>query len=201
MRLIQRVLTAMIMLAALVACTGDGDPVLTSVEGAGWTSQLGATGGIIEITFDKNDAAATGTMPAQKVNANNSVELFTCTYVSPGKSFAGWATSPLGAVIYADKAPITLGTNSFTLYARWNCVVSFDANGGTTPVPATNMIVLFGGPYGSLATTSRAGYAFAGWWTNAGGAGFRPDHKQYGRHERESCTLGQVGCQYVHGQL
>ena len=76
MRLIQRVLTAMIMLAALVACTGDGDPVLTSVEGAGWTSQLGATGGIIEITFDKNDAAATGAMPAQKVNANNTVELF-----------------------------------------------------------------------------------------------------------------------------
>jgi len=195
----------MIMLAALVACTGDGDPVLTSAPGQGWIHGLGngnqSTVQIVEITFDKNDPAATETMPVQKVNANNTVELIGCAFTSPGKSFAFWAMSPQGAFAYADRGAIVVGTNPVALYARWNCVVSFDANGGTTPVPATNMIVLFGGPYGSLATTSRAGYAFAGWWTNAGGAGFRPDHKQYGRHERESCTLGQVGCQYVHGQL
>ncbi len=162
------------MLAALVACTGDGDPVLTSVAGQGWIHGLGngnqSTVQIVEVTFDKNDAAAEGTMQVQKVNANNTVNLLTCDYVSPGKSFAGWATSPLGAVIYADRGAIVVGTNPVALYARWNSVVSFDANGGSTPVPAlqTNLV---GQKYGSLATTSRAGYAFDGWWTNAGGTG------------------------------
>jgi uncharacterized repeat protein (TIGR02543 family) len=31
--------------------------------------------------------------------------------------------------------------------------------------------VTYGSAYGTLATTSRAGYAFGGWWTGAGGTG------------------------------
>ena len=156
------------------ACAGDEDPVLTSAAGQGWIFNLGngnqSNVQIVAITFDKNDAAATGSMPAQKVNANTTVELLTCAYTSPGKTFAGWAPSPLGAVTYADKAPITPGTNSFTLYARWSVVVRFDANGGMPPVPAqqTN---LFGNAYGTLPIPAWPGYAFAGWWPDAGGTG------------------------------
>lgn len=47
-------------------------------------------------------------------------------------------------------------------------VVTFDANGGTTPNPESR-IVSVGEKYGTLATCSRTGYAFDGWWTEKSG--------------------------------
>ncbi len=44
------------------------------------------------------------------------------------------------------------------------CTVTFDAKGGTTPAPASKVVTV-GQPYGALAATTRAGYAFAGWFT------------------------------------
>lgn len=48
--------------------------------------------------------------------------------------------------------------------------VTFDAQGGTTPDPATKSVV-YGSAYGTLATTHRDCYAFEGWWTGTGGTG------------------------------
>jgi uncharacterized repeat protein (TIGR02543 family) len=48
--------------------------------------------------------------------------------------------------------------------------VTFDAQGGVTPSPASK-IVTFGATYGALATTTRSGYTFSGWWTGTGGTG------------------------------
>ena len=48
--------------------------------------------------------------------------------------------------------------------------VTFDAQGGSTPVP-TSTSVTYGSTYGTLATTTRAGYTFGGWWTGIGGTG------------------------------
>ena len=47
-------------------------------------------------------------------------------------------------------------------------VVTFDANGGTTPKPESKVVTV-GEKYGSLATCSRTGYAFGGWWTEKSG--------------------------------
>ena len=58
-----------------------------------------------------------------------------------------------------------------TLYAQWTAntyTVTFDANGGSTPVP-TSKVVTYGAAYGTLATTSRTGYTFNGWFTAASG--------------------------------
>ena len=58
-----------------------------------------------------------------------------------------------------------------TLYAQWTAntyTVTFDANGGSTPVP-TSKVVTYGAAYGTLATTSRTGYTFSGWFTAARG--------------------------------
>jgi uncharacterized repeat protein (TIGR02543 family) len=49
-------------------------------------------------------------------------------------------------------------------------VVSFDAQGGTAPSPASTTVTN-GLTYGPLATTTRTGYAFGGWWTGTGGTG------------------------------
>jgi uncharacterized repeat protein (TIGR02543 family) len=48
--------------------------------------------------------------------------------------------------------------------------VSFDAQGGTAPGPASKRVTA-GSAYGPLATTSRLGHTFAGWWTAPGGGG------------------------------
>jgi uncharacterized repeat protein (TIGR02543 family) len=48
--------------------------------------------------------------------------------------------------------------------------VTFDAQSGTTPIPAS-ITVTNGLPYGPLATTTRRAYTFAGWWTGTGGTG------------------------------
>ena len=48
--------------------------------------------------------------------------------------------------------------------------VTFDGQGGTAPVPASKSVT-YGSTYGTLATTSRTGYTFGGWWTGAGGTG------------------------------
>ena len=48
--------------------------------------------------------------------------------------------------------------------------VTFDAQSGTASSP-TSTTVTNGLTYGTLATTTRAGYIFAGWWTGTGGTG------------------------------
>ena len=47
-------------------------------------------------------------------------------------------------------------------------VVTFDANGGMTPNPESKVVTV-GEKYGFLATCSRTGYAFGGWWTEKTG--------------------------------
>ena len=58
-----------------------------------------------------------------------------------------------------------------TLLANWSVnsyEVTFDANGGETPVPATKAVT-YGEPYGELAKCKRVGYTFDGWYTAANG--------------------------------
>ncbi|HPA20868.1 MAG TPA: InlB B-repeat-containing protein [Verrucomicrobiae bacterium] len=95
------------------------------------------------------------------------------TTMRAGYTFGGWWTGPGGTgaeVISTTQVAITANQ---TLYAKWTVntyTVSFDAQGGSTPSPATTTVT-YGGTYGALATTTRAGYGFAGWWTGPGGTG------------------------------
>jgi len=47
-------------------------------------------------------------------------------------------------------------------------ILTFDGQGGTNPNPA-NKPVIYGETYGTLATTTRTGYIFSGWWTSVSG--------------------------------
>jgi uncharacterized repeat protein (TIGR02543 family) len=44
-------------------------------------------------------------------------------------------------------------------------MVAFNTNGGTTGPTPGSKTVIYGKQYGSLSTTGRTGYTFAGWWT------------------------------------
>jgi uncharacterized repeat protein (TIGR02543 family) len=90
-----------------------------------------------------------------------------------GYGFGGWWTEMggLGSQVLADTLVAT--DTDHTLYAHWIAnahTVTFDAQGGSAPSPAT-LVVNYGQPYGTLATTEREGYGFGGWWTEAGGMG------------------------------
>jgi uncharacterized repeat protein (TIGR02543 family) len=119
------------------------------------------------VTFDSN--AGSGTM-ANEVD-NVPTALTGNTFTRAGYSFAGWSTTPTGAVAYADAASYPFAASA-TLYAVWTALpyesVSFDPNGGigtmadevkNVPTPLTANIF------------TRAGYTFTGWNTAADGSG------------------------------
>ncbi|MBU1412391.1 InlB B-repeat-containing protein, partial [Myxococcota bacterium] len=90
-----------------------------------------------------------------------------------GYTFAGWWTGAGGTGAQVTAATIVTNAANHTLYAKWTAntvTVTFDAEGGAAPNPATKTVT-FAAAYGTLATTTRSGKTFAGWWTGAGGTG------------------------------
>ena len=57
---------------------------------------------------------------------------------------------------------------TFNTSSPTNYTITFNANGGSTPSP-TSKSVAYWSTYGTLATTSRSGYTFNGWFTAASG--------------------------------
>ncbi|MBU0956910.1 MAG: InlB B-repeat-containing protein, partial [Spirochaetes bacterium] len=86
-------------------------------------------------------------------------------------TFLGWYTDT-NYITKVISIP-TGSTGNRTLYALWDTptyIVSYDAQGGTTATPPTTSVT-YGQIYGALATTSRVGYSFSGWFTEPLGAG------------------------------
>ncbi len=98
----------------------------------------------------------------------------------PGPVFSHWRVFPadasLGEGFVATHSPATLTMPGYdvTLTPSYAATISvvFDARGGAAPMPPV-IGVNKGGAYGVLAATSRAGYAFDGWWSGANGTGVR----------------------------
>jgi uncharacterized repeat protein (TIGR02543 family) len=121
------------------------------------------------VTFNNNDGS--GTMPPQTGNYNTTAALTSNTFTRTGYTFAGWNTVNVGGgTAYANGANYTF-TASTTLYAQWTAdtyTVTFDGNGGGTPSP-TSKSVTYDSTYGTLATVTRTGYTFNGWFTATSG--------------------------------
>lgn len=87
-----------------------------------------------------------------------------------GHTFNGWFTEANGGTLVTEATPVAITANQ-TLHARWTAntyVVTFDPNGGEVPSPTTKDVT-YGAPYGPLATTTREGHTFNGWFTDANG--------------------------------
>lgn len=94
------------------------------------------------ITFNGNGADG-GSTPTQTCNMEMTHTLHANGFTRTGYTFAGWAMSPDGDVVYADKAEVlnltTKGNGNVNLYAKWNPVeysIVFDSNGGTGSMDA-----------------------------------------------------------------
>jgi uncharacterized repeat protein (TIGR02543 family) len=103
------------------------------------------------------------------------VTLRTNTFTKTGYTFAGWNTEAGGGgTPYTDEQTFKYNIDGdLRLYAQWapisGIMVTFDKNTTDTvtgPTPA-NKPVTYDAVYGPLATISRVGYEFVGWFTEA----------------------------------
>jgi len=112
------------------------------------------------VTFDANGGKPS---PEDKVINNPGSPYGTLPTVSKsGYKFEGWYTSAIGGteVKSSTKAP----DKPHTLYAHWSILVTFDANGGKAPSPASKSVNV-GSSYGPLPAVTKSGSKFEGWFT------------------------------------
>jgi uncharacterized repeat protein (TIGR02543 family) len=70
------------------------------------------------LTYNGNGATA-GSMPDEQHRVGEVFNLTANAYSRAGYSFAGWATSATGTVVYANSASFTMPANNVTLFAVW----------------------------------------------------------------------------------
>jgi uncharacterized repeat protein (TIGR02543 family) len=124
------------------------------------------------VTF--NASSGTSPSPATKLVNTDSAYGTLATTTRTGYTFAGWWTGVGGTGSEVLATTIVTASANHTLYAKWTAAatytVTFDPQSGTTPSPLTKTVTS-GSTYGILATSTRTGYTFAGWWTGPAGSG------------------------------
>ena len=78
-----------------------------------------------------------------------------------GRKFLGWYDARTGGNRVKLGMDVTADAER-TLYAHWGQTVRFDANGGTSK--KTSLSAVVGETYPTLATATRAGHTFLGWY-------------------------------------
>jgi uncharacterized protein (TIGR02145 family)/uncharacterized repeat protein (TIGR02543 family) len=125
------------------------------------------------ITFDKNDAGASGAMSTQTILCGSSANLIANAFIKPGWAFAGWATTAGGAVAFANQASYPMGTADVTLYAKWTAnslTITFDKNDAGATGSMSTQAIASGSSANLIANAfNKTGWSFAGWATTAGG--------------------------------
>jgi|GEM_PF-1205303 len=151
----------------------------------GWVDQLVIPVPPTITTTSPLPSGTIGTAYSQTLAASGGTAPYTWS-VSSGSLPAGLSLSSAGVI---SGTPTAATTSSFTVKVTGNdtqsstqtfsltiashpptYTVTFDAQGGSSPTPTT-ISVTYNSTYGTLATTSRNGYDFAGWWTGVGGTG------------------------------
>ena len=119
------------------------DSPVKFTEDATLTAQW--TANTYQVVFNKNSDAATGTMVAQDMTYDTEAALTANAFANEGHSFAGWATSADGDVVYTDGQAVKNLTDvlsgTVNLYAKWtvnqyNAVVAIGSDATRTNLPA-----------------------------------------------------------------
>lgn len=124
------------------------------------------------IAFDANGGNGT-TASIENVQYNVETELTANNFTRNGYKFVGWATSADGEKVYDDKAKVKELTDkeeTVTLYAVWTedtFVIIYNENGAAEIEDGSYTF----GTGVTLATISRNGYEFEGWFDNEGLSG------------------------------
>ncbi len=114
-----------------------------------FNSQLGSSVADLTVTYD----SAYGTLP---------------TPTRTGYNFDGWYTAAGGGTKVTSSTKVTTSANH-TLYAHWvakNFTITFNSMGGSA---VSSKTVKYNSSYGTLASPTKTGYTFQGWFTAASG--------------------------------
>lgn len=126
-----------------------------------------------QVTYDDNGATS-GTVPSAQTKTQGvdlTLEANTGSLAKTGYTLTGWNTNSAGTGTHFALGGTYTNDEAVTLYAQWTAnayTVTFDGNNGAAPSPASKPVT-FDATYGDLATTSRTGYTFVGWFTAASG--------------------------------
>ncbi|MCR5590335.1 MAG: InlB B-repeat-containing protein [Lachnospiraceae bacterium] len=99
-------------------------------------------------------------------------DMISAGYTNPGYTFDGWYTAATDGTRVDSEALVSINSDH-TLYAQWSpkeYTVVFNANGGTCSTASKT--VEYKSTYGDLpdaTQTTKTGYLFVGWFTNAEG--------------------------------
>ena len=120
----------------------------------------------VTVKFDNNGGM--GNIPNQTYNVGSAYSSLPAGPTPPtGYAFDGWYTAKSGGTkIVASSIASTSYTTLYAHYTAKTYKISFDGNGGSD---ATAITVTFGKTYGTLPSSSRTGYTFAGWYTAKSG--------------------------------
>ena len=155
--------------------TGLTEPTMTVTITQGSTGNRSYTANWTPITysvhFDKNNADATGTMSDQLFTYDQAQNLTANTFTYTGFRFAGWCTTPDGAVVYGDQQSVLnltfVNGATITLYAQWRepiYTITYDLNGGNLPYGQSNPATYDEEtPTFTLINPTQVGYSFDGW--------------------------------------
>ena len=126
------------------------------------------------VVFNANGGSGSQ-MANQDFAYDFSQNLFENSYIKTNYNFTGWAITETGEVKYTDCQNVSNLTKenegTVNLYAIWvneSYTVIFNPNGGTPANPSSKTVIK-GSTYGELATTTRDGYSFDGWFTEETG--------------------------------
>ena len=150
----------------------DGGTQVTSntivATSAGSTLYAHWTANKYTVTFDEN-GGDTPSKASQSVTYDSTYGTL-ATVTRTGYTFDGWYTAASGGTKVTSTTKVST-TGDRTLYAHWTAnkyTVTFDENGGDTPSKASQSVT-YDSAYGTLATVTRTGYTFDGWYTAASG--------------------------------
>ncbi len=155
------------------AANVEGETVFDLSSDSGGTATFYSdAAGTIEIT-QLTIAAGTSQSSFYYKDTQSGAPTVTAAY-SSGRADLGSDTHQITVlaaytVTYDANGATYTANAAVTLYAEWTAnayLVTFDANGGTDPEPASGWVT-YGEPYGNLATTTRDGFFFKGWFTAA----------------------------------
>lgn len=118
------------------------------------------------LIFDGNGATS-GAMAEQSIATDITAALNINEFTKTGYTFAGWATSADGDVVYADGANYTMGTeSSYTLYAKWTAnenTIKFNGNSATSGTMSDLSIDTDETKTLTSNAFIKTGFVFAGW--------------------------------------
>ena len=160
--------------------TYSGTPTKTGFTFSGWSPSVVAatanatytaqfTENKYTIAFNGNGNTGGSMTSMTNIGYDDSTTLTANAFTKTGYTFAGWATSASGSVVYSDKASVSklTATNNatVTLYAKWTAnsyTIKFNANGGSGSM--SDLAMTYDTAKNLTANSfTRTGYTFLGW--------------------------------------